>query len=121
VLYTRAEAAMQRGDLIAARAAFDRLVRAAPDGRLADPARYELARLAVRTGDQALAARTLDELIASGRDPSLREPARFLRCRVELDAGRRRAAIECLKRFLHDFPASPHAATAQHLLGGLTP
>jgi ferric-dicitrate binding protein FerR (iron transport regulator) len=109
-LYARAEAAMKSGDLPAARAALERLVRGGSGPALAS-ARYELARLAARSGDRAAAARLLDELLAAGAAGPLREPARFLRCRVDRGA----AAAGCFRRFLEDYPGSAHAAEARRL------
>lgn len=106
-LYDRADAALARNDLPAARAALEELIATAPPtAPRVDVARLDLARLALRMDDRGTARRHAEALATTTREPALREAAHHLLCRVV--AASEQAA--CAAAFLHAFPASPRVA-----------
>jgi TolA-binding protein/ferric-dicitrate binding protein FerR (iron transport regulator) len=115
-LYDDAEARMRTGDVVGAKRSLQSLVERFPQERVANTARYELARLAFADGDWESARQQLERLGRTDVAPSLAEPAHYLRCRVEVASKRRVSANACLASFLKQFPDSPHGSEVLALL-----
>jgi hypothetical protein len=105
-LYATAEAALARGNEVAAEHALDELIARFPASAVVDQALYERATLAYRRHAYAQAQAALAGLARVASTP-LAEPGAYLACRIAVET-HDSSARACIVGYRRAYPRSPH-------------